>query len=119
MRSRLLLLLVVGSVAALAMLPSATATTAPAVQVTIKVTVSDHGITMSKYTARRGWAAHFVVRNTGSKPYAVDIGGLLTGPIAPGKKKTVSASLEERGAYPYKVVLTPVPKKYTGVFRVV
>ena len=119
MRTRLLLLLAVAAVAALALLPSATATTAPAVQVTIKVTVSDHGITMSKYTARRGWAAHFVVRNTGSKPYAVDIGGLLTGPIAPGKKKTVSASLEERGAYPYKVVLTPVPKKYTGVFRVV
>ena len=52
---------------------------------------------MSQYTAQRGWAAHFVVRNSGTKPYAVDIGGLLTGPIAPGKKKTVSASLEERG----------------------
>ena len=115
----MLRLLAVAAAAALAVLPTATATTAPAVQVTIKVTVSDHGITMSKYTARRGWAAHFVVRNTRSNPYAVDIGGLLTGPIAPGKKKTVSASLEERGAYPYKVVLTPVPKKYTGVFRVV
>ena len=119
MRSRLLLLLVVGSVAGLTLLPSATATTAPAVQVTIKVTVSDHGIKMSQYTARRGWAAHFVVRNTGSKTYAVDIGGLLTGPIAPGKRKTVSASLEERGTYPYKVVLKPVPKKYLGIFRVV
>jgi hypothetical protein len=118
MRSRMLLLLVVGSVAALALLPSATATTAPAVQVTIRVTVSDHGIKMSQYTAQRGWAAHFVVRNAGTKPYAVDIGGLLTGPIAPGKKKTVSASLEERGPYPYKVVLTPVPKKYKGIFRV-
>jgi len=106
-------------VAALALLPSATATTAPAVQVTIKVNVNDHGITMSKYTARRGWAAHFVVRNMGSKPYAVDIGGLLTGPIAPGRKRTVSASLEERGAFPYKVVLKPVTKKFSGVFRVV
>jgi len=118
MRTRLLLLLAVCSVAALAVLPAATATTAPAVQVTIKVTVTDHGIKMSQYTAHRGWAAHFVVRNTGSKPYAVDIGGLLTGPIAPGAKKTVSASLEERGVYPYKVLLTPVPKKYKGIFRV-
>jgi hypothetical protein len=119
MRTRLLLLLTVAAVAGLAVLPSATATTAPAVQVTIKVTVNDHGITMSTLTARRGWAAHFVVRNTGTKAYAVDIGGLLTGPIAPGKKKTVSASLEERGTYPFRVVLKPVPKKFTGTFRVV
>ena len=41
MRSRLLPLLLVGCVAALALLPSATATTAPAVQMTIKVNVND------------------------------------------------------------------------------
>lgn len=119
MRARWFVVLLVAAVAGLAVSASATATTAPAVQVTIRVTVTDHGIKLSQYTARRGWAAHFVVRNAGSKTYAVDIGGLLTGPISPGKRKTVSASLEERGTYPIKVLLQPVPKKYTGVFRVV
>ena len=118
MRTRLLLLLAVGSLAALALLPSATATTAPAVQVTIGVNVNDAGIRMTRYKARRGWAVHFVVRNTGSKPYAVDIGGLLTGPIAPGKRKTVSASLEERGRYPYKVLVPTPSKQHVGIFRV-
>ena len=74
---------------------------------------------MTRYKARRGWAVHFVVRNTGSKPYAVDIGGLLTGPIAPGKKKTVSASLEERGRYPFKVLVPAPSRQHVGVFRVV
>ena len=118
MRTRLLLLFVVGSVAALALLPSATATTAPAVQMTINVTVNDAALTMSRYKARRGWAVHFVVRNRGSKPYAVDIGGLQTGPIAPGKKKTVSASLEERGRYPYKVLVPSPTVRQAGIFRV-
>jgi hypothetical protein len=118
MRSRLLSLLLLGCVAALALLPSATATTAPAVQMTINVSVNDSGIKMSRYKARRGWAVHFVVRNTGSKPYAVDIGGLLTGPIGPGKKKTVSASLEERGTYPFKVLVPAPSRQHAGVFRV-
>ena len=118
MRTRLFILFAVGSVAALALLPSATATTAPAVQVTIGVSVNDSGIKMTRYKARRGWAVHFVVRNTGSKPYAVDIGGLLTGPIAPGKKKTVSASLEERGRYPFKVLVPTPSRQHVGVFRV-
>ena len=118
MRSRLLPLLLVGCVAALVLLPSATATTAPAVQMTVNVSVNDSGIRMSRYKARRGWAVHFVVRNTGSKPYAVDIGGLHTGPISPGKKKTVSASLEERGRYPFKVLVPSPSKQHLGVFRV-
>ena len=94
------------------------ATTAPAVQITIRVTVTDHGITMSQYTARRGWAAHFVVRNAGTRPYAVDIGG-RSGPISPGKRKTVSASLEERGKFPFKVLLEARAQEVLGVFRVV
>lgn len=118
MRARVFTILLVAAAAALVALPSATATTAPAVQVTIKVTVTDKGITMSRLQARRGWAPHFVVRNLGTKPYAVDIGGLLTGPIKPGTKKTVSASLEERGTYPFKVLISPASKKHSGVFRV-
>jgi len=104
---------------AVALVPQAPATTAPAVQVTIRVTVNDKGIFMATKTAMRGWAAHFVVRNKGTRPYAVDIGGLLTGPIAPGKKKTVSASLEERGTYPYKVVVPSPTSRHRGIFRVI
>ena len=118
MRSRLLPLLLVGCVAALVLLPSATATTAPAVQMTVNVKITDAGVSMSRYKARRGWAVHFVVRNTGSKPYAVDIGGLLSGPISPGKKKTLSASLEERGKYPFKVLVPSPSRRHVGVFRV-
>ena len=118
MRARRYAVLAVVAIAGLVVMPSATATTAPAVQVTIRVTVTDTGIKMSTYTARRGWAAHFVVRNLGSRPYAVDIGGLLTGPIGPGKRKTVSASLEERGTYPFKVIVRNPTKKHSGVFRV-
>jgi hypothetical protein len=120
MKARTLLgLVAVVAAIAVALVPQASATTAPAVQVTIRVTVSDSGITMSKKTAMRGWAAHFVVRNTGTKTYSVDIGGLLTGPIAPGGKKTVSASLEERGTYPYKVVVPRPTSRHRGIFRVV
>jgi hypothetical protein len=60
---------------------------------------------------------HFVVRNVGKQPHAVDIGGLQTGVIRPGKKKTVSASLEERGTYPYKVV-GGASSRQSGIFRV-
>lgn len=118
MRSRLLLLSLVGALAGLALLPSATATTAPAVQMTVNVVVRDGALFMSRKKARRGWAVHFVVQNKGTKPYAVDIGGLLTGPIQPGKKKTVSASLEERGRYPYKVLVPSPTVRQAGIFRV-
>ena len=120
MKARILLgLMATAATIFVVLVPPAAATTAPAVQVTIPVTVNDSGIFMSRKTAMRGWAAHFVVRNKGTKPYAVDIGGLLTGPIAPGKKRTVSASLEERGTFPYKVVVPSPTSRHRGIFRVV
>ena len=104
---------------AVILVPTGGATTQPAIQITIKVTVTDAKISMSQYTARRGWGAHFVIRNLGTKPYTVDIGGLVSKVIAPGKRDVIKASLDERGKYPFKVIPNRASAKHSGVFRVV
>lgn len=119
MRSKALLVGLAAIALMAAAVPAATATTQPAVQVIIKVTVSDSSISMSRYSARRGWGAHFVIRNVGKKPHSVDIGGLRSAAIAPGRRATIKASLETRGRYPFKVVLNGSGTKHAGVFRVV
>jgi hypothetical protein len=96
----------------------ASATTNPAVQITIKVTVTDSGVKMSQYTARRGWGAHFVIRNNGKKAHVVDIGGLRTHAIKPGRRAVIKASLETRGKYPFGLVVNANTKQ-SGFFRVV
>lgn len=115
------LLLCVAFVAALTVIavPAGTATTQPAIQITIKVTLTDSSISMSRLTAKRGWGGHFVIRNTGKKPHSVDIGGLRTGAIKPGQKALIKASFETRGQFPFKVILNSSGTKHTGIFRVV
>lgn len=100
------------------LVPSGTATTEPSVQINVKVTVTDTAITMSRYRARRGWGAHFIITNTGRKPHTVDIGGLVSKVIKPGGKATVSASLDERGKYPFSVKLNASGPGHRGVFVV-
>jgi hypothetical protein len=115
------LLLALTSVAALTavVVPSGTATTQPAIQITIRVTVTDSAIKMSRLTARRGWGGHFVIRNRGKKPHSVDIGGLRTAAIKPGRKATIKASFDERGSFPFSVILNRSGPKHAGTFRVV
>jgi hypothetical protein len=107
---RLLLLLAVAGVGA-SLLPTASATTAPNIIINVRVSVTDSAIKFSPKRARRGWGAHFIVTNTGKRPHRVDIGGLVTPVIQPGNKRRVSASLEERGRYPYRVTLNGTPRQ--------
>ena len=96
---------------------STPATTAPTIQISVTVRVSDTGVIFSRYRARRGWGVHFDVRNVGRKPHRVDIGGLVSPVIKPGGKARVSAVLEERGKYPFKVTLNAGGKS-SGFFIV-
>ncbi len=90
------------------------ATTQPAVQITIRVVVTDSAIKMSRLSAKRGWGGHFVIRNRGKKPHSVDIGGLRTAAIKPGRKATIKASFDERGSYPFSVVLNSAGAEARG-----
>src|SRR3954454_19857032 len=103
MKKKLLLLAAIGALAASLAVPSALATTAPAVSVKILVTVTDKAATFSTTGGRRGWAAHFTVKNVGKKPHQFEIGGLKSKLLAPGAKATIGAYLEDRGAFAWKV----------------
>jgi hypothetical protein len=98
--------------------PSATATTRPINIINIRVNVTDFALSMTQYRARRGYGVHFIVTNRGKVPHKVDIGGLVTPVLAPGKRAKVSASLEERGRFPYKVTLNSAGVKHAGWFIV-
>jgi len=119
MRTKLLLALACVVALTTIVVPAGTATTEPAYQITIKVTVTDSTITMSRLSARRGWGGIFVIRNLGKKPHSVDIGGLRTRVIRPGRKAVIEASFETRGSYPFRVILNSVGPKHAGTFRVV
>ena len=95
-------------------IPADPATTSPGYNFTITVTVKDNDVTLSRSVAKRGWRAHFVIANRGTKPHVFDIGGLKTAPIAPGQKRKLGAFLGDRGKYPYKV-----DRKIRGYFTVV
>ena len=105
------------AISALPASAAAPTTTAPTIQINVTVRVSDNGVIFSRYRARRGWGVHFNVTNVGKKLHRVDIGGLVTPVIKPGGKARVSANLEERGKYPYKVTLNPAGKS-SGFFIV-
>ena len=111
MRPKLLLALAVVAALTTIAVPNGTATTQPVIQITIRVTVSDSAIKMSRLTAKRGWGGHFVIRNVGRKPHSVDLGGLKTA--------TIKASFDERGTFPFRVMLNHAGPKHTGVFRVI
>ena len=114
------LTLIVGLVAAVTIFAvgNAAATTAPAIQISINVSLTDTSIKLSRYDARRGWGAVFTVRNLGKKPHSFDIGGLQTKVIQPGSIGRVGAAFEERGKFPFKVVLNSAGTTHAGVFTV-
>jgi hypothetical protein len=83
--------------------PARPATTSPGYNFTINVTVKDTDVVMSRSVAKRGWLAHFVITNKGTKTHVFDIGGLKTKPMAPGQKRKLGAFLDDRGQFKYKV----------------
>lgn len=121
----LLVVITVLAVALSVAVPAATATTEPAVTFLVSVRVTDSGLVFTcrackggELKFRRGWAAHFDVVNSGSRPYTVDIGGLRTRALRPGQKQRLSAYFDNRGSYAYTVVGSTLPRQ-KGALRVV
>jgi hypothetical protein len=77
-------------------------TTSPGYNFNINVTLTDKSVVLSRSLAKRGWHAHFVITNKGTKAHVFDIGGLKR-TIAKGKTAKLGAYLDTRGQYPYKV----------------
>jgi len=116
MRTKLLLVLAVVAAAATAFVASASATTAPTLIMKVQVKFSDNSLTLTHVSAKRGWAADFIVRNTGKKPHQFYIGGLETKPIKPGGRAVLKVNFELRGVVSYKDALNEKIKG--GVFTV-
>jgi hypothetical protein len=113
------LILVPALVATIALcVPAATATTAPTLTVSIKVAMSETGVSLSQKTAYRGWAAKFVVSNVGKKRHQFEIGGLTTPVLAPGARRVLKVELALRGRVTYRDSLNPGPSS-RGYFRVI
>ena len=104
----------VASLVAVPAVPAGPATTSPGYNFTITVTVKDSDVILSRSVAKRGWRAHFVIANRGTKSHVFEIGGLKTAPIAPGQKRRLGAFLDDRGKFAYKV-----DRKIRGYFSVV
>ena len=51
-------------------------TTSPGYNFRINVTMTDNGVVLSRSLAKRGWLAHFVITNKGTKAHVFDVGGL-------------------------------------------
>jgi hypothetical protein len=77
-------------------------TTSPGYNFRIDVTLTDKTVTLSRSIAKRGWLAHFVITNKGTKTHVFDVGGLKR-TVAPGKVGKVGSYLDTRGQYPIKV----------------
>jgi hypothetical protein len=77
-------------------------TTSPGYNFKIYVTITDNGVTLSRSVAKRGWLAHFVITNKGTKVHVFDIGGLKRS-IPAGKVGKLGSYLDTRGQYAYKV----------------
>jgi hypothetical protein len=102
---RVLVLIAVATALLAVAAPSSLArgnTTSPGYNFKIAVTITEKSVTLSRSIAKRGWLAHFVITNKGTKVHVFDIGGLKR-TIAPGKVGKIGSYLDVRGQYPYKV----------------
>jgi hypothetical protein len=101
----LLVVLVATATVASPAVSAAPATTAPGYNFRIDVIISKGGqVVMSRTLAKRGWLAHFLIRNKDTKAHVFDVGGLKTKkPIVPGGTGKLGAYLDTRGQYPYRV----------------
>lgn len=90
--------------------PLGRATTAPAVVVKIRVTLTDTGVVLSPGRAPRGDFARFLIRNTGTKPHTFILGKARRGSgrqsgfsrtLAPRAHASLYLFLDYRGRLPY------------------
>jgi hypothetical protein len=117
MKSKLILVFAVLATAA-ALVPFASATTAPTLTIKIRVTMSDTGVKLSQVKSYRGWYANFIVVNHGKKAHKFEIGGMTTPVLKPGKSHVIKVELALRGTVTYKDLLNPGSGS-TGTFTVV
>ena len=84
-------------------------TNAPQI-VSVKVTITDRGITMKPAAAARGSSAQFILTNRGTKPHTIVLGDIkrgigkkigFTSTLAPNEQKTIVMYLDYRGPLPY------------------
>lgn len=118
MRSRLMFVVAV-IVAVAALVPVASATTAPDMTVKIRVLMSDTGVTLSQVKSYRGWYANFIVINKGKKAHKFEIGGLTTPVLKPGKQHVLKVELALRGTVTYQDDLNPKNQSSKGTFSVI
>jgi hypothetical protein len=77
-------------------------TTSPGYNFKISVTITDKNIVLSRSVAKRGWLAHFVITNKGTKVHVFDIGGLKRS-VPAGKSAKLGSYMDTRGQYAYRV----------------
>jgi hypothetical protein len=85
-------------------------TTAPNIYITVKVTLTDARIVLSRHSAPRGTDVRFVVTNVGTEPHTFTLGtlnrgaGLQTGfarVFRPREHEVLLLFLDYRGVLPY------------------
>ncbi len=98
-------------------------TNAPPI-LTIKVTLTDHSITVRPNSAARGTNSIFILTNRGTKTRTWLLGDVARGPgkkigfatiLAPNQQKTIVMFLDYRGPLPYSS--SPTPGATKGVLR--
>jgi hypothetical protein len=109
----------IGALASVTVLPAA-ATTGPAYNFPVTVVVTDKGVILSRSDAKRGWLAHFLIKNKSKQTVRFEVGGLVSSPVLPGKKGRLGAYLDHRGRFTYSVenkAKKPL-KNHAGLFVV-
>lgn len=129
MKSRILALAALSTVAFVPAALGRPLTTAPDVFVDITVKLTDSRISVNPHGANRGDEARFIIRNTGTKPHAFTLGstqrglGVQTGfsrTLKPREQKILLLFLNYRGELKYYSKLKHDLGKpgMTGIFRI-
>jgi hypothetical protein len=87
-----------------AVVPSGSlATTSPAYNFPVHVLITNNDVILDRSAAKRGWLAHFYIKNKSTKTIRFEIGGLTSKPVKPGQTGKLGAYMELRGQYTYHV----------------
>jgi hypothetical protein len=100
---RVIAALVVVSAVVVAAPAGSLATTSPAYNFPVHVTITNKGVLLDRSDAKRGWLAHFFIKNKSSATVRFEIGGLTSKPVKPGQTGKLGAYMELRGQYTYHV----------------
>jgi hypothetical protein len=118
MKKKLLLALAMIVVVLASLVPAALATTEPGRNYYIDVVITDKRAVMTSLVGRRGWGAHWIVKNRSSKRHTFWIGGLHV-TVKPGGKARVSAGLNARGQVPWHFDTYPPKSPFSGFFTII